>query len=85
MRTWMTARYEDGELMLSLRGSTTYGKPGQERTVTATLDIPQGDEGAQDLAALLGDLAARFEGDLRNELQIEQARALIAARDRREV
>lgn len=85
MKTWVTARYEDGEVTVSVRGAATYGKKGEERTVTAGVDIPAGDEGARDLAALLGDLAARFEGDLRNELQIEQARALVAARDRREV
>lgn len=85
MKVWLTARYEDGDLALALRGSAVYGKPGEERTVTATLPVPQGDETAQDIKALVGDLVARFDGDLRQELAIEQARALVYARDRREV
>lgn len=60
--TWVTARYQDGRLTLSLGGSAGYGNG---RTAGTTIEVEDADgRVAEALAAILAAHADRIEDDV---------------------
>lgn len=81
MKTWITARYEDGQLTLTLGASATYGK--DKRTTTATLPIDGDDKAAVQIKKACEKLLAEHADDLEAEAQLAASRALVYAADRK--
>lgn len=76
MKTWITVRYEDGEVRVSLAANAEFGSQGN--SVTATLEMPDSDPAVKDLVAALEDLAGRHSADLLARLEYQKAKSLVA-------
>lgn len=77
--TWLTARYQDGDLRVSVVSSAAYG--ANKRTATASYDVPEDDESLGALRDALDDLLEAHGEAAQTKAQIAAARSLTYAAD----
>lgn len=76
MKTWITVRYENGEVRVSLAANAEFGSRGN--SVTAMLELPEDDPAVHELEQVLEELAERHSADLVARLEYQKAKSLVA-------